>query len=156
MTPDTWPLRHILVPHDFSETAEHALAFALDLARKLDASIILTHVYELPTYGFPNGPAMTAEMAAHIERAARTALEGVASRVQSRAVNVGAVLRQGAPWSEIVALAKEARIDLIVMGTHGRRGFARVLLGSVAEKVVRMAPCPVLTVHGAEPAADRK
>ena len=62
----------------------------------------------------------------------------------------GRSLRQGVAWKEIVALAKDSKAGLIAMGTHGRRGVARMLLGSVAEKVVRTAPCPVLTVHGPE------
>jgi nucleotide-binding universal stress UspA family protein len=144
------PIQRILVPHDFSDTADRALAFALDLAEKLGASVTVMHAYEVPTYGYPGGPAMSAETAGQIERAARTALEGVATRARRPGVDVGTVLRQGFPWSEIVALAAEGKASLVVMGTHGRRGFARMLLGSVAEKVVRMAPCPVLTVHGAE------
>jgi nucleotide-binding universal stress UspA family protein len=61
---------------------------------------------------------------------------------------VSVVLRHGTPWTEIATVAREAKADLVVMGTHGRRGVARMLLGSVAERVVRTAPCPVLTVHG--------
>jgi len=145
---DRPPIRHILIPHDFSETAERAFAFGLDLAEKLGARVTVAHAYELPTYGFPDGPAMTAQMAGQIERAAQTALEAAASRARKPGRDVSVVLRQGTAWSEIVAVAKDTKTDLVVMGTHGRRGFARMLLGSVAEKVVRTAPCPVLTVHG--------
>ena len=145
---DRSPIRHILVPHDFSETAERALAFGLDLAEKLGARITIMHAYELPTYGFPDGPAMTSQMAGQIERAAQTALEAAASRVRRPGRDVGVALRQGTAWSEVVALARETKADMIVMGTHGRRGLSRMLLGSVAEKVVRTASCPVLTVHG--------
>jgi nucleotide-binding universal stress UspA family protein len=143
-------IRRILVPHDFSETAERALAFALDLADKLGARVTLMHAYEVPSYAFPEGPALTAEMAGTLERAARAAIEGVAERARRPGVELDIELRQGIPWSEIVRLAKDSNADLVVMGTHGRRGFARMLLGSVAEKVVRTAPCPVLTVHGTD------
>jgi len=145
-------IQRILVPHDFSETAERALTFALDLAEKLGAGVTVMHAYEIPSFGYPGGPGMSVEMAGQIERAARAALEGVASRARRPGVEVGSTLRQGVPWSEIVAVVQETKADLVVMGTHGRRGFARMLLGSVAEKVVRTAPCPVVTVHGPESA----
>jgi nucleotide-binding universal stress UspA family protein len=94
---------------------------------------------------------MTSEMAGQIQRAATTALDGVGSRAQRSGVKVDTVLRHGPAWSEILAVAAETKADLIVMGTHGRRGLARALLGSVAEKVVRTASCPVMTVR--EPGA---
>jgi nucleotide-binding universal stress UspA family protein len=140
--------RHILVPHDFSETADVALAFALELAAKLGARITIAHAYEVPSYGYPDGIALTAEVAGNIRRSAESALEAVAARSRRPGLEVQTLLRDGVAWSEINAAAKQARADLIVMGTHGRHGFARALLGSVAEKVVRTAPCPVLTVHG--------
>jgi nucleotide-binding universal stress UspA family protein len=148
MSDDKRLIRHILVPHDFSETAESALEYALGLAQKVGATVTVMHSYELPTYGFPESPVMSAEVAGQIERASRAALSGIASRASRPGVDLRAVLRQGVAWSEIVALAKETNVDLLVMGTHGRRGIARMLLGSVAEKVVRAAPCPVLTVRG--------
>ena len=150
MSDDARLIRHILVPHDFSETAESALQYALDLAQKVGATVTVMHAYEMPTYGFPETPVMTAEMTGQIERASRQALSGVASRASRPGVDLRTVLRQGVAWSEIVAVAKETNADLLVMGTHGRRGLARMLLGSVAEKVVRASPCPVLTVRGPE------
>jgi nucleotide-binding universal stress UspA family protein len=140
--------RHILVPHDFSDTAEHALSFAIAIAEKLGAHITLMHAYEIPAY--PDSVLMTAELAGSITRAALGALDAVAGRARRPGVEVQALLRQGRPWSEINAAANETHADLIVMGTHGRHGLARALIGSVAEKVVRTAPCPVLTVHGPE------
>jgi nucleotide-binding universal stress UspA family protein len=141
-------IQRVLVPHDFSDTADAALVYALDLAEKLGARITIVHTYEIPAYGFPEGPAMTADMVLQIENAAQTALNGVAERSGRPGIQVDAVLRRGPAWSEIDAVAKETNADLIVIGTHGRRGVVRALLGSVAEKVVRTAPCPVLTVHG--------
>jgi nucleotide-binding universal stress UspA family protein len=144
----TSKIRSILVPHDFSETAQRAFDFALDLAAPLGARINLVFAYDVLAYGFPEAPSMAMDTT-QIERAARTALEGVASRARRPGVAVECVLRRGAAWSEINAAAKDTAADLIVMGTHGRRGVARALLGSVAEKVVRTASCPVLTVHAA-------
>jgi nucleotide-binding universal stress UspA family protein len=144
----TSPIRSILVPHDFSETAQHALDFALDLAAALGAKVNLVFAYDVLAYGFPEAPAMAIDTT-QIERAARTELESLASRARRPGVAIEWVVRKGPAWSEINAAAKDTGADLIVIGTHGRRGVARALLGSVAEKVVRTAPCPVLTVHGA-------
>jgi nucleotide-binding universal stress UspA family protein len=147
-------IQHILVAHDFSETAEKALDFALDLAAKLGAHVTAMHAYELPTYAFPEGPVLTVEMIAQIERAAATALEGIVARAARRspAVKVKTELRHGSAWKEIDQAAADLKVDLVVLGTHGRKGIARALLGSVAEKVVRTATCPVLTVRGGETA----
>lgn len=82
-----------------------------------------------------------------IERAAASSLEDIKARLIHANTAVALSLRRGVPWVEITSAAAETKADLIVMGTHGRRGMARALLGSVAEKVVRTAPCPVLTVH---------
>jgi nucleotide-binding universal stress UspA family protein len=145
-------IQRILVAHDFSDTAQSALDLALSLAEKLDAAVLVMHAYEIPTYGLPEGPVMTVEMVKDIETAARTALDGVVARAQRPGISVKAVLRHGPAWSEVEAVARETKADLVVVGTHGRRGLARALLGSVAEKVVRTAPCAVLTVRGkAEP-----
>jgi nucleotide-binding universal stress UspA family protein len=145
-------IKHILVPHDFSDTAEHALAFALNLAEKLGSRVTVLHVSDVPGYAFPEGPALTVQMIGEVERAARVALDGVVERARRPGVPLDAQLRQGSPWREIEAAAREMKTDLIAIGTHGRRGLARALLGSVAEKVVRTAPCAVLTVHAPETA----
>lgn len=92
------------------------------------------------------------DVSERLMRSARAALDGVVARHQGRGVEVDAILREGISWSEIVGLAASLDADLIVMGTHGRRGLARAFLGSVAEKVVRYATVPVLTVHTTEPA----
>jgi nucleotide-binding universal stress UspA family protein len=144
------PIRHILVPHDFSEAAQRALAYAVELADKLGARLTVMHAYEIPAYGFPEAPLLTTDVVGQIHRAAQVALDGVANRVQHPGREVKTELRNGTAWREINGLAKQLNVDLVVMGTHGRRGLARALLGSVAEKVVRTAPCPVLTIHGPE------
>jgi nucleotide-binding universal stress UspA family protein len=141
-------IRHVVVAHDFGEASQAALALAMDLAQELKARITIVHAYEIPVYGFPEGLALTAETIGRIEAATRKAMEGVIEGAQRPGLAIEGVLRQGPAWSEIVAAAVDLRADLVVIGTHGRRGLAHALLGSVAEKVVRAAPCPVLTVRG--------
>jgi nucleotide-binding universal stress UspA family protein len=141
-------IQRILVGHDFGDAAHAALAYALDLAEKLDARVTVVHAYEVPVYGFPEGIALTTDVTGQIRAASVEALDGVVQRAARPRVDVHGMLRQGPAWSEITTAAAEMHADLIVVGTHGRRGLAHALLGSVAEKVVRTAPCPVLTVHG--------
>jgi universal stress protein A len=144
MSPST--PRHILVPYDFSETAQHALSFAIGLAEKLGARITVMHAYDLAPPETP-GLWFDAELLARLEAGARTALDAAIKRTVRPGVTVDSFLRQGPARSEINIAAKELNVDLIVMGTHGRRGVAHALLGSVAEKIVRTAPCPVVTVQ---------
>jgi nucleotide-binding universal stress UspA family protein len=141
-------IRRILVPHDFSDTAESALSYAVSLAKKFEARVTVLHAYEVPTLGSSEALVASLEFASEIERAAGKALDEIAERTRKAGVNVETMIRRGTPWLEINATAEQMKVDLIVMGTHGRKGVSRVLLGSVAEKVVRTAPCPVLTVHG--------
>jgi nucleotide-binding universal stress UspA family protein len=140
-------IRHILVPHDFSDGAEYALAYAFVLSEKFDARVTVVHAYEVPTSGYPDAFITRSEFSAAIERNNAASLAEVKARALKAKVNVETSLRRGVPWVTITEAANELKTDLIVMGTHGRRGVARMLLGSVAEKVVRTAPCPVLTVH---------
>jgi len=134
----------ILVPTDFSAPSEAALAYGREIAERFDAALHLIYVTENPFL-----------RAAVVDR--RSLDEAHLRWLQDRLTD--ADLRRGAvaiveqsdePDSEILRYAKSANIDLIVMGTHGRTGVARVVLGSVAEAVVRASACPVLTVHAAE------
>jgi nucleotide-binding universal stress UspA family protein len=143
-------IRHIMVPHDFGDAAEHALAYALDLGQKLGARVTVVHAFEVPAFGYPDALVASLQFLPEIEAAAGRALDAVKSRVRGAPVDVEVSLRRGTPWEQITAAASEMKVDLIVMGTHGRRGVAHALLGSVAEKVVRTAPCPVLTVRAPE------
>jgi nucleotide-binding universal stress UspA family protein len=141
--------KKIIVPIDFSDTSLHALDYAIEMAKKLGASITVMHAFELPIYGFPDGALVaSAEMAARITDGANAGLRAATEDRANAGVPLVSVLRQGRPEEEIVTLAKATGADLIVLGTHGRRGLARALLGSVAENVVRTATCPVLTVRG--------
>jgi nucleotide-binding universal stress UspA family protein len=144
-------IRHILAPIDFTENSSRALAYAIELAEKFDAKLTILHAYQLPVYGFPDGAYIAPpEMATDIANAAQKALNTAASTYRDRPVTIATLLRQGVPWEEITAAASELGADLIVIGTHGRHGLARALLGSVAENVIRTSPLPVLTLHGRE------
>jgi nucleotide-binding universal stress UspA family protein len=143
-------LRRILVAVDFTETSDKAFDFAIELAAKFDASVTAVHAFEIPVIGFPDGALVaTADIAARIQEAARQGLDAAVSARQGRSgVTIQAVLREGAAQEEIRAVAEETKADLIVIGTHGRKGLARALLGSVAENVIRTVKLPVLTIHG--------
>jgi nucleotide-binding universal stress UspA family protein len=142
-------IRHILVPIDFTETSDRALDSALDLARRLDAKVTVMHAYELPIYGFLDGSLIaTVDVATRISVAAQEALNAAIESRKNLGVPLTSILRDGVPWEEIATVAEEASADLIVIGTHGRKGLARALLGSVAENVIRTSTKPVLTIHG--------
>lgn len=138
--------RTILVPTDFSEFAEYALDYAVKLAGKLNARILLLHAIGVPTLGIPElGLALTSTMMESLVQENSAALDRLAT--SKLPAQIETLLRSGDARDVIALAAKEFDADLIVMGTHGRRGFRRALLGSVAEGVVRTAPCPVLTIR---------
>ncbi len=142
----------IVVPTDFSTCAEEAWALARRIAGAHGSELVLVHVLvETPLYS--EGP-FTMDRARQVYDAARQwaagAIEQWAAKAREEGLKARVVLRAGVPHKEIATLATDERADLIVIGTHGRGGIDRVLLGSVAERVVRVAPCPVLTVR--EPA----
>jgi nucleotide-binding universal stress UspA family protein len=138
----------ILVPTDFSSCAEAAAQYAVDLARRLEATVVLMAAYERPMFVIPDGdgsllPDVTTELAEHVMTKLLWAREQLAHK--DVAVRLEAV--DGAPADAILRVARDEGFDLIVMGTHGRTGVRRLFLGSVAEHVVRHAECPVLTVR---------
>jgi nucleotide-binding universal stress UspA family protein len=136
------PIRTILVPTDFSVQAEGALQMACALARDHGARVILTHVMPYPAAAYVEiAPAIDwGEQARQLEIRLR------AIQPTDAAIEWEHRFCLGDPPTEIVALAALVRADLIVMGTHGRRGLDRVLMGSVAESVLRRAPCAVMTL----------
>ncbi len=144
----------ILVPTDFSEGSDAALAYAVELAKAIGAEVVALHTYEIPMVGFPDGTLVaTAELTTRVLNGAQQGLEETKKKFAATGVPLKALVKQGETWRTILETADEAKAGLIVMGTHGRRGLPRALLGSVAEKVVRSATCPVLTVHaGTHPA----
>jgi nucleotide-binding universal stress UspA family protein len=138
----------VLVPTDLSVEAERAFDYACDLARELDATVHLLHVIGIPALGVPElGVALTAQMIDSLITEHRVAVEALADK-HRKDTRIGEVLlKTGDARDMINQTAKNLHVDLIAMGTHGRRGVSRALLGSVAESVVRSAPCPVLTVR---------
>lgn len=137
----------ILVPTDFSEPSNAALEYAVTLAEKLGAGVHVVHAFELPIVGFPDGTlTITAEMASKIIDAAQKALDDLVKKYAER-IKLTSSLEQADPRDGVLLAAKKVGAELIVMGTHGRRGISRALIGSVAEGVVRRSPIPVLTVH---------
>ena len=139
--------KHILVAVDFGESSDRAIDLGIELAQKYDAALTLVHAYEIPTYAYPNASFLVVDLVTPIEDAARKQLETTTAAVRARLPRTKAVLRRGPPASEILSAIDELHADLLVTGTHGRRGVSRTLLGSVAEKLVRMSPVPVLTVR---------
>jgi universal stress protein A len=148
------PFTNILVPTDFSEGAEAALRLASDLSHRFAIPLTLLYVFEPADYPLPNGyvvftsqqfERMSEEFKQRLAQAERAALDAGANRVTTRVLH-------GWATGEITQLATDGKFDLIVMGTHGRSGLKHLLLGSVAERVVRTAPCPVLTVRKPEKA----
>ena len=142
----------VLCAVDFSEPAREALHFAADLARQYEAELTLIHIYAVPGYAFPEGvmvagPEVMNELLQEIDRSLESWKKEAVSRGASDPKTIAI---QGSAAQEIIRFAEDQGIDLIVVGTHGRGGLAHVLLGSVAEKVVRKAPCPVLTVRASD------
>jgi nucleotide-binding universal stress UspA family protein len=141
--------KHILVATDFGEAANHAFDLAVDIATKFESKVTLLHAYTAPHQGYGLGEGLLWS-ADDLMRIAQTELDLALRRARQRYPTTEAKLVWGEPWQETIETAKTVGADLIVMGTHGRRGLSRVLLGSVAEKVVRTSPIPVLTVSSKE------
>jgi universal stress protein A len=141
-------IRHILVPTDFSDGSNEAFETALDMARDTGARMTVFHVHHVPTAVFPDVILpITPEMVRDVEHSADVVLEQLCARARAAGIVADHKTSFGTTHVEICEAAEKDDVDLIVIGTHGRSGLAHTLLGSVAEKVVRKAPCPVLTVR---------
>ena len=147
----TTQFTHIAVPVDFGPSSQAALEVAIDLAQKYGAKLTLLHVYEIPTYGYVGSSYNVMDLLTPVEDAARAQMKDALAALQKRVPGADGLLRRGDAASEILTAIGEAKADLVVMGTHGRHGVGHVVFGSVAEKVVRSARVPVLTVRGATP-----
>ena len=145
-------LKHILVPTDFSEASYSAMKYGRALAESFGSSLHVLHVIEDPVLYAPTseGYVPYVDLQEEMEKSAREWLNKVLTDADRERFHARLVTKRGSPFVEIVRYAKTEAIDLIVMGTHGRGPIAHMLLGSVAEKVVRKAPCPVLTVRHPE------
>lgn len=141
-------ITRILVPTDFSPHAEAAYRYALELALGFQATVHVMTVVEDPiASGMWSSELYTAEIAGLQMNLARDAEQRLKASVPAAGASVTTEVRTGNTARQILEVAKEQHADLIVMGTHGRTGIAHVVMGSVAERVVRLAPCPVLTLR---------
>jgi len=145
--------KRILVPVDFSKDSLNALAYAADFAQTLGAELLLLYAVEPIYYATPTDPfAVNANVATLIEEQRRMGeqqLARVGADLEKKGQGFRALIKSGSPSQVIIDTAKNQRADLIIMATHGRTGLAHMFMGSVAEKVVRTAACPVLTVRSA-------
>jgi universal stress protein A len=143
-------VRSILLPTDFSECASYALSYATSLARQFKASIVCVHVVEpvVPTVGYTGitEPLPIADISDQLEDSATRELPKIAECEECAGLEMEEVIVHGDAAAEIVRVARERGVDLIVIASHGRTGLGRILFGSTAEEVVRHAPCPVLVV----------
>ena len=142
-------IRHILAPTDFSEFSKKAIDYAFALARQFGAKLSLLHVIEVPAFpieGFvPTGPGT--KLLEDLEHHARLDLARLLPQAEEEKVDITRLVMMGNPYRKIVETAEAEEVDFIVMATHGRTGLSHMLIGSVAERVVRTAPCPVLTLR---------
>lgn len=151
-------IKAILVPVDFSEYSEKAFVWALDMAEKWKATITLLHVVPTPPYSpvvmgsYFDPSAFERNLLADAETSARALID----RQARRSVPTGIKVCVGEPFQDICRIAEEEQMGLIIMGSHGRTGLSHIVLGSVAERVVRHAPCPVLVVGKIAPAQDEE
>jgi nucleotide-binding universal stress UspA family protein len=144
-------IRRILVPVDFSPPSDAALRYAIELAHRLDARLDLLHVFQVPTFAFPDAVIpVPAQTVVELRTASEERLEVLQREATAAGLRTSVVIADGTPFVEIVRTARSQAADLVIMGTHGRSGLRHALLGSVAEKVVRKAPCPVLVVRGGD------
>jgi nucleotide-binding universal stress UspA family protein len=141
--------RHILAPTDFSEYSTQAVTSALEWAKKFGAKLTIVHVIELPPYPVEGyvPPSLSATFMDDLERQATTDLAQLVPEAESAGVEVARVVAVGSPYRKIIDMAEAEQVDLIVMATAGRTGFSRLVMGSIAERVVRTASCPVLTIR---------
>jgi universal stress protein A len=143
----TMEFHQILAPTDFSEYSQQAIQYARELAQKFGATLVLLHVVELPPYpieGLPPSQLGGTLLDELEQQATRDLAQLLPKEAEVKVVRRVVV---GIPYRKIVEVAEAEKVDLIVMATHGRTGLSHLVVGSVAERVVRTAPCPVLTIH---------
>jgi nucleotide-binding universal stress UspA family protein len=138
-----------MVPTDFSPGSDHVIQYAAMIAKMFKARILLVHVIEPFTYSVTDMLNVLDHFAA-LKIIAHPLLDNARKKLLKKGLAVETALLTGAPYREILQKSRRAKVDMIVMGTHGRTGVEHLLLGSVAEKVVRLAGCPVLTVRSSK------
>jgi nucleotide-binding universal stress UspA family protein len=147
----TIQVRLILVPVDFSEYADFVIEWAAHLAEEHQSAVALLHVYHLPVeFQQVEGAYLPADFWNSVKEEAKQQLSLYAERLRERGLEVEQLVREGYPATVIEEEAEHLGADLIVIGSRGRTGLKHLLLGSIAERVVQKAPCPVLTVKSPE------
>jgi len=144
-------IKRILMATDFSDYSKEALDYAVYLARNLDADVYLLHVFEPPFYP-PSGRSLQVPHEIHrwitaLKEDASKKLNALIEETNRQDVKTHSIFKEGTPFLEVLKTAGEIPADLIVLGTHGRTGLSHFLMGSVAERVLRKAPCPVFMVR---------
>ena len=140
---------HILVATDFGPYATKALDLAVSIAVANEATLGIVHVIEVEKYAYADSFSVV-DLLTPLRDSAEVVMKSLVEQVRAKHARTNGLVILGVVWEELLARAKVEKAVLIVVGTHGRRGLSRALLGSVAERVVRMSPVPVLTVHGGE------
>ena len=144
-------IRRILHPSDFSRASGAAFARAVELAKANRAELIVAHVMSLVVSGIGDeyvSPKLYQQILDSTSADASKRLDALVTKARKAGVRARGLLLEGVAYDRIMRAAKAQRADLVVMGTHGRTGLARLFLGSVAERVVTLSPCPVMTVRG--------
>ena len=142
-------IKSILFPTDFSEGSAQALEYAIDMATRYGAKLSVIHViYDVVrATGWYVPHASVGEMYKDLEKSAQKELDAFGVKELSALKDIERSVLLGVPHEEILNFAKQEKVDMIIMGTHGRKGLDRILFGSTASQVVRFAPCPVLSVR---------
>lgn len=144
-------IKRLLTPIDFSESSKQAVHYAVEFARSFKAEIHLLNIIEPVMYPAEMfGQVGMVDVESVMEKSANEEMQAWKASLIPEGVAMVAATQHGRPFAEIISYATEHEIDLIIIGTHGRSGIDHFLLGSTAEKVIRKAPCPVLTVRPKE------
>ena len=151
-------MKKILIPVDFSPAAAEALRVAMEIGARFEAGLLLLHVVHDPTEnpGFYVAKKAGKKVLRNMEESAREMMTGFVAQHVKEYEPIETQVIPGLPAEKIVELAQKNKVDLIAMGTRGHGGLERIMLGSVADKVIRSAPCPVLTVREAPKKSSRK
>lgn len=142
--------KKILVPTDFGPSADEALRVGVEVAKMFGSELVVVHVWEIPAYAYSGMEFSAIDLLTPARDLAQRDLDAKLEELREQGVSALGLLRWGSAWSELRLAIEEVVPDLVVMGTHGRRGVARAVLGSVAEKTVRYSLSPVLTLRERE------
>ena len=140
------PLKSVMVATDFSPLSEKAIDYAVMIAKQFGAKILIMHVLD-PITVTTTDALMFSDNSEALRKMAEEMMKNLADILKEKGVSIETALLKGAAASEIISKAAQAGVDVIIMGTHGRKGIEHLILGSVAEKVVRSATCPVMVVR---------